>query len=82
MLEEEEEDGDAARIFTCILQVRKHVSVMEIDEERYVRHLQYVLRRHGEVRAGGGAVERARFDGGECSEPRRHRMRRTDEAIL
>lgn len=45
-----------------------------IDDERHVRHRQYVLRRHGEEREGGEAGERARFDDGVCSEPRRHRM--------
>jgi hypothetical protein len=86
MLGEDEDEDDAARIFTCIFPVAKHVSVMDanvrINEERYVRHLQYVLRRHGEVREVGEAAERARFDDGGCSEPRRHRMRGTDGARL
>jgi len=74
----------AARIFTCIYdaperaRAGEHVAVGQGEKKGYVRHLQYAVRRHGEVRAEGEGGERVRSDGGECSGPRRHRRRATD----
>ena len=87
---------DVLRIFTCIFSSSKSPNIpkarqrlwtccaMRLREIRkgYIRHLQYALRRHGGVQAGGGAKERARFDDGECSGPKRHTTRGTDGGKL